>query len=139
MANQFVHFELTAADVGAARKFYTKVFDWKIGPAQKDMGGYAMIDLGSKTTGGGLTAPMMPGQPTGWLSYVEVDSVKKTLAKAEKAGAKVVVPFQEIPGHGAMGVFVDPQGTALGIWEKGQPVKKAAAKKPAAKKPAKKK
>src|SRR5258706_3471345 len=100
------------------------------------MGDYAMIDVGSKTSGGGLTKKMMPGQPTAWLSYVEVASVKKTMAKAEKAGAKAVLPFQEIGGMGAIGVFVDPQGAALGVWERSKPAKKATKK--VAKKKAKK-
>jgi predicted enzyme related to lactoylglutathione lyase len=128
MGNPFVHCELSADDVGAARKFYSKVFDWKIGPADPKMGDYAMIDVGSKTSGGGLTKKMMPGQPTAWLSYVEVASVKKTMAKAEKAGAKALVPFQKIGEMGAIGIFMDPQGAALGLWEKGKPAKKAAKK-----------
>jgi predicted enzyme related to lactoylglutathione lyase len=136
MGNPFVHCELSADDLGAARKFYSKVFDWKIGPADPKMGGYAMIDVGSKTSGGGLTKKMMPGQPTAWLSYVEVASVKKMMAKAEKAGAKALVPFQEIGEMGAIGIFMDPQGAALGLWEKGKPAKKAAKK---AKKKGKKK
>ncbi len=136
MGNPFVHCELSADDVGAARKFYSRVFDWKIGRADPKMGDYAMIDVGSKTSGGGLTKKMMPGQPTAWLNYVEVASVKKTMAKAEKAGAKALVPFQEIGEMGAIGIFMDPQGAALGVWEKGKPAKKVAKK---AKKKAKKK
>jgi len=129
MGNPFVHCELSADDVGGARKFYSKVFDWKIGPADPKMGDYALIDVGSKTSGGGLTKKMMPGQPTAWLSYVEVASVKKTMAKAEKAGAKAVVPFQPIGAMGAIGIFMDPQGAALGLWERAKPAKKAAKKK----------
>ncbi len=136
MGNPFVHCELSADDVGAARKFYSRVFDWKIGRADPKMGDYAMIDVGSKTSGGGLTKKMMPGQPTAWLNYVEVASVKKTMAKVEKAGAKALVPFQEIGEMGAIGIFMDPQGAALGVWEKGKPAKKVAKK---AKKKAKKK
>jgi predicted enzyme related to lactoylglutathione lyase len=128
MGNPFVHCELAADDVKAARKFYNKVFDWKIGPADPKMGDYAMIDVGSKTSGGGLTRKMMAGQPTAWLTYVEVDSVKKTMARAEKNGAKALVPFQEIGGMGAIGVFVDPQGAALGVWERGKPAPKKAAR-----------
>ena len=37
-----------------------------------------------------------------------------------------VAPYQPIPGMGAFGIFVDPTGAALGVWE------------PAPKKPAKK-
>jgi predicted enzyme related to lactoylglutathione lyase len=138
MANPFVHCELSADDVDAARKFYGELFDWKIGPADPTMGDYAMIDVGSTMSGGGLTKKMTPGQPTAWLTYVQVDSVKDTMAKAVAAGATAVVAFQEIGPMGAIGVFVDPQGAALGVWELGEAAKQAAAEKAKPKKVAKK-
>ncbi len=134
MGNAFVHTELSCDDVGAATKFYKKLFAWKI-TSMPEMN-YTLIDVGSKTSGGGMMAKMMPNQPTAWLPYVEVASVKKTIAKAQAAGANVVVPYQPIgETMGAIGVFIDPQGAALGVWEKGKPAKKA---KKGAKKPAKK-
>ena len=135
MGNPFVHMELSTDDVAAAKKFYKKVFDWKLNELGPEMGNYTMIDTGSRTVGGGLTAKMMPQQATGWLVYAEVDSVKKTIAKAEKAGAKIMVPFQEIGEMGAIGVFVDPTGAGFGVWEKAKakPAKKKAAKKKAKK------
>jgi predicted enzyme related to lactoylglutathione lyase len=135
MGNSFVHMELSTDDVGVAKKFYKKVFDWKLNTLGVEMGNYTLIDTGSKTVGGGMTKKMMPGQPTAWLPYAEVASVKKTIAKAEKAGAKAVVPYQEIGEMGAIGIFVDPTGATLGVWEQ---AKKAPAKK-SAKKAAKKK
>ena len=135
MGNAFVHTELSVDDVAAAKKFYKALFDWKLNDLGPEMGNYVMIDLGSKTSGGGITGKMSPTQPTGWLSYVEVASVKATMAKAAKAGATVVVAYQQVGSMGALGVFIDPQGAALGVWEKGKP----AAKQPAAKQPAAKK
>jgi uncharacterized protein len=135
MANHFVHMELSTDDVKAAKKFYKKVFDWKLNTLGPDMGDYTLIDTGAKNVGGGMTAKMMPNQPTAWLVYAEVDSVKRTMAKAAKAGAKVVVPFQPIPDMGAIGVFIDPTGAGFGVWEK---AKKAPAKKKAAAKKKKK-
>jgi hypothetical protein len=139
MGNPFVHIELAADDVGGAKKFYKAVFDWKL----EDMPGmdYTMLDVG-KGTGGGMTAKQMPGQPTTWLPYVAVASVDATLGKAEKAGAKILLPRHPIGEMGAIGVFMDPQGGALGVWEmaaKAAPKKKAAAKKKAAPKKAAKK
>jgi predicted enzyme related to lactoylglutathione lyase len=127
--------ELTTPDPGAARKFYKKLFDWKLTVLGADMGHYTLIDTGDKVAGGGMAAPMMPGAPTAWMPYALVDSVHETIAKAEKNGAKVLVKYQPIPGNGAIGVFLDPAGAAFGVWEK-EP-KKPAAKK--AKKAAKKK
>ena len=133
MGNAFVHCELAVDDVKAAQKFYKKLFNWKLTDTGPDMGNYILIDVGSRISGGGMTAKMMPNQPTAWLNYVEVDSVKKTMAKATKAGAKSLVPFQVVGDMGAIGVFMDPQGAALGVYEKAKPKKKKPARKPAKK------
>jgi len=131
MGNAFVHVELSTDDLAKAKKFYKSLFDWKLdemnGPAP-----YTMIGVG-KGTGGGMAKKTMPGTPTAWLPYVEVADVKKTLAQAAKAGARVVFDYHEIGAYGAIGIFVDPTGAALGVW---QMAKKAAPKKPAAKKKA---
>jgi len=137
MGNPFVHVELHADDVRAAKKFYKSVFDWKL----EDMPGmdYTMIGVG-KGAGGGMMKKPMPDEPAAWLPYVEVADVKKTIEKAREAGANVVLPYQSIGDMGAIGVFMDPAGAAIGVWElakKAAAPKKAAAKK-AAKKTAKK-
>jgi predicted enzyme related to lactoylglutathione lyase len=75
-----------------------------------------MIDTGSRQVGGGITARAMKEQPTAWLSDVQVKSVKASLARARKLGTRVVVPYQP-DGMGALGVFVDPTGAAIGVWE----------------------
>lgn len=135
MGNPFVHIELSTDDVAQAKKFYRSVFDWKLADAKMDGGMvYTMLDVG-KGVGGGMQKKMMAGAPTAWLPYVEVADVKKTLAKASKAGAQVVVDYQPIGEMGAIGVFVDPTGAAIGVWE----MAKKAPKKAAKKKPAKKK
>ena len=142
MPNPFAHIELTTDDLKAAQKFYGKVFAWKL----SEMPGmnYTMIDVGGGT-GGGMQSRPMPDAPTGWMPYVQVDDVKATVAKATKAGATAMLPYQEIGEMGAIGVFADPNGAVIGVWEAKQappapaPAKKATAKKASAKKaPAKK-
>ena len=145
MANEFVHLELSTDDVKKARSFYKTIFDWTfedmaMGPGMT----YTMIK--GAGTGGGMMGKQMPQQPTAWLAYVSVADLDKTVAKARKAGANVVVARQDIPGMGSLAVFIDPTGAALGLWEPAakaapaaKPAAKKAAKKPAAKKaPAKK-
>ncbi len=135
MPNPFAHLELTTDDLKAAQSFYGKVFGWKL----TDMPGmnYTMIDVGGSGVGGGMQSKPMPEAPTGWMPYVQVDSVKASLSKATKAGATVMLPYQEIGEMGAIGIFSDPTGCSLGVWEAKQA---AAAQAPAAKKkvPAKK-
>jgi predicted enzyme related to lactoylglutathione lyase len=122
MPNPFVHIELNTDDVAQAKKFYKGLFQWKLQP----MGpGYTGIDVGKGGAGGGMQKKPMPEAPTSWLPYVLVDDVKKTVAKARKLGANVQVEYMAIGDMGAIGVFVDPSGAAIGVWE--------AAKKPAKK------
>ena len=128
MPNAFVHIELNTDDVAKSKKFYKSLFKWKLGA----MGPYTMIDVGREkgAAGGGMQKKPMPEAPTMWLPYVEVDNVKKTMAKARKLGADVKVEYMEIPDMGAIGVFVDPSGAGIGVWEpKKKPKAKAKAKK----------
>ncbi len=127
--NPFCHIELATGDTDVASKFYKKLFTWKL--ATMPMGGssYTVIDMGMKDAGGGIMGKMMPEQPTAWMPYVLVDSVKKSVAKAAKLGAQVIVPYQDIPGHGACGVFTDPTGATIGVFEALKKAPKKAGKK----------
>jgi predicted enzyme related to lactoylglutathione lyase len=124
MPNAFVHIELNTDDVAKAKKFYKSLFKWKFGA----MGpGYTGIEVG-KGTGGGMQKKPMPDAPTMWLPYVEVDDVKKTVDKARKLGANILVEFMEIGDMGAIGVFMDPTGAAIGVWATAKKPKKSAKK-----------
>jgi len=142
MPNAFAHIELNTDDVQAAKKFYKAIFDWKI--VDMPAVNYSMIDVGGGT-GGGIQQKPVPEAPTAWLPYVQVDDLKKTIAKAQKAGAAIALDYMDIGEMGAIGVFIDPSGAALGLWQAGQGApkkaskKKASAKKAASAKPASKK
>ena len=131
MPNAFAHIELNTDDVQKAKKFYKTLFNWKI----SDIPGmnYSMIDVGGGT-GGGIQQKPMPEAPTSWLPYVQVDDVKKTIAKAQKAGAAIALDYVDIGEMGAIGVFIDPAGAALGVWQLGQAAAKKASKKKASSK-----
>lgn len=138
MPNPFVHVELNTDDVGAARSFYKKLFGWKFSDMPMGSGPkYTMVDVG-KGVGGGMMVKPMPDTPTMWLAYVQVDDVKKTMSRAATNGANVVVPYQEIQGMGALGIFIDPAGAVLGVWQPFMPARKAAPRKKAAAKPKRK-
>ena len=137
MPNAFAHIELTTRDLPKAKKFYKSVFAWKLAD-MKGPSPYTMINVG-QGTGGGMQAPPMPNAPTGWMPYVEVEDVKKTVAKAAKAGAKVMLDYHAIGDMGAIGVFADPLGSVIGVWEASKKAARGGAKKSAAKKAGSKK
>jgi hypothetical protein len=80
-----------------------------------------------------------------WLPYVAVDNARKTVERARKNGAQIIIEYQEVMSMGAFAIFVDPTGAVLGIWQSFGPMpgdkpaaKKKAARKKAAPKAAKK-
>jgi predicted enzyme related to lactoylglutathione lyase len=113
MPNPFAHVELNTDDLTKAKKFYKSLFQWKLAAMGPD---YTMIDVGPSGAGGGMQRKAIPGSPTLWLPYVQVDDVKKTIAKARKLGADIQLDYLDIEEMGAIGVFVDPTGAPLGVW-----------------------
>jgi predicted enzyme related to lactoylglutathione lyase len=121
MANPFVHVELATTDVEKAKSFYRSLFDWKLN--DMDMGGgmsYTMIEVG-EGTGGGMMKHPMPGAPSSWLAYVNVDDIKTATATAASLGATIFREVTEVPNAGSFSIIVDPTGAMVGLW---QPLKK---------------
>ncbi|MBV9646021.1 MAG: VOC family protein, partial [Candidatus Eremiobacteraeota bacterium] len=117
MANPFVHVELNTNDVAKAKAFYGSLFDWKLD--DMPMGGdnvYTMIGVGDGT-GGGMMKNPMPGAPSMWMAYVNVDDVKGATEKARSLGASVCRDVTEIPGYGAFSIIADPTGAMFGLWQ----------------------
>jgi predicted enzyme related to lactoylglutathione lyase len=116
MANPFVHVELNTTDVGAAKSFYSKLFDWKLEDVPMPNGAYTMIKVG-EGTGGGLTRHPVPGAPSMWLAYVQVDDIQAATQKAKSLGATVKQDVMEVMGAGWLSILQDPTGATLGLWK----------------------
>ncbi len=117
MSNPFVHVELNTTNVSKAKKFYGKLFAWKMQDIKSSAAGdYTMIDVG-KGTGGGLMANPIPNCPSFWLSYVLVKDIDAATKKAKKLGATIMKDVTEVMGMGWLSIIEDPTGAALGLWE----------------------
>src|SRR4051794_35955596 len=106
MANPFVHVELSTQDIAKAKSFYQSLFAWSLNDV--DMGGgftYTMIDVGGEGTGGGMMQHPMPGAPTMWLPYVQVDDLVAATAKAKSLGATVMRDATEVMGAGSFSII----------------------------------
>lgn len=118
MANPFVHIELNTTDPAKARTFYGQLFAWKM--EDVPMGGgmtYTTISPGDGGTGGGLMQHPVPGAPSTWLAYVDVDDVKASTEKARSLGAQVMRDVTEVPNMGWFSIIADPTGAHLGLWQ----------------------
>jgi predicted enzyme related to lactoylglutathione lyase len=117
MANPFVHVELSTTDLGKAKAFYTKLFDWKLEDMPMGDGAvYTLIQVGDGT-GGGMMQQMIPGAASAWLAYVEVDDIAAATRKAKSLGATVMKDVTEVMGAGSFSVIVDPTGAHLALWK----------------------
>ena len=123
MPNAFAHIELSTDNLKKAEKFYKTVFSWKLRPMPKFK--YTMIEVEKGGTGGGMQKKMDSNAPNAWLPYVEVSDVKDTVKKATKAGAKVMLDYMDIGDMGAIGIFADPSGATIGVWQQKGPAPKA--------------
>lgn len=108
------HIDIPVSDTTRASAFYGELFGWSIAefPGYE---GYPMWQAPNKISGGGL-APRDESftQPR---SYVEVDSIDETLAKAAENGGEVVDGKTPISETSWSASFRDPDGNHIGIYE----------------------
>src|ERR1700694_2501256 len=112
--------DLTTTDVEASKRFYGELFGWEWVASDTPRGGTywtANID-GEPVAGLSSHSQELAGQgiPSTWNSYVNVDNVDKTTAKAVAAGAQVIAPATDIGDTGRMSVVKDPGGPPIGMW-----------------------
>lgn len=112
--NPFCHVELNTSDLKKAKDFYSKLFDWKL----EDMpdGNYTLIKVG-EGTGGGMMKNPMPGTPSFWLSYVQVDDIEAATKKAKSLGASVMKDVTPVMDYGFFSVLADPTGAHFALWK----------------------
>jgi predicted enzyme related to lactoylglutathione lyase len=116
MANPFVHVELNTTDVAKAKSFYGQLFKWELEDVPMPGGTYTMIKPGAGTGGGMLKHPV-PGAPSSWLAYIDVEDIKASTEKARSLGATIMQDVVEVMGMGKMSVIIDPTGAAFALWQ----------------------
>ena len=124
MANRPVHFELQAADLERAMKFYSEVFDWKFEDYSEYVNSpYFGIITGEEGTPGinGAIQPSPAERPSlemGTNSAVltmEVENYDQTEQKILMAGGQVALPKMALTGMAWQGYYLDTEGNVFGI------------------------
>jgi len=160
MPAEIAHIEFKSANFARTSEFYGKLFDWQM--EQNASASYMKLAGGDGPSAGWFRADLV--QSPGPVAYLPVDDLESKLTEVEAAGGRILVRSLPFAGGGEIGLFADPDGNVVGLWQrKGAagtvagaaaaapkaaakpaepaPAKaaKAAAKPPAAKKPPKKK
>jgi len=117
----FCWIDLAANDRAVAKKFYGELFGWTFEdvPAGPDMT-YSIAKLGGLDVG--ALGDLMPEQklqgiPSHWMSYVAVTDADQAIAKAKSLGGKILAEAFDVMDVGRMGIFMDPDGAMLSVWQ----------------------
>lgn len=115
-------FEIPAADIDRAQKFYEAVFEIKMVAMDFQEMKMRMFPLDDpmKGVGGALVDSggfHKPSATDGPLIYLNGNpDVQQFLNRVEPAGGKVIVPKTTIsPEYGDMGVFIDTEGNRIAL------------------------
>jgi uncharacterized protein len=109
------------ADVDAAMRFYGGIFGWEFGgpgtmPGDPP-GRYFVARVEGDDVAGLGSAPAGEAPPPAWNTHVAVDSLHDAVARAQAAGASVILAPVDAPPAGRLAVVADPAGAAFCLWE----------------------
>lgn len=109
-----VHVEIPAANPNKAADFYRELFGWKIMPMPEM--NYVMWEA-QDGSGGGFPE-VSDENPAGRVTvYIDSDDVDSDLEKVKMLGGRMLHEKTEIPGMGWFGVFQDPDGNVLAVYQ----------------------
>jgi predicted enzyme related to lactoylglutathione lyase len=109
--------ELRTRDAEGAKRFYKETVGWSFeGMRTPDGEDYWVAMQDGKPVAGlfSLTSPRFDDVPESWMSFLAVDDVDKRVAKAMKAGAKLVMPIFNVPNVGRIAMLREPGGAGVG-------------------------
>jgi uncharacterized protein len=107
------YIEMPATDIAKSAEFYKKVFGWNV----RTRGDGAMaFDDGVGEVSGTWVKGRPPAAQPGFMIYVMVDSVEKTMEAIKAAGGEIVQPIGGDPGE-ITARFRDPGGNVVGLYQ----------------------
>src|ERR1700727_2986429 len=113
--------DLNTTDQEAAKAFYSALFGWEIEDMPAGEGVvYSMAAIDGKWVGAISPQPQQQrdaGVPPAWNSYITVEDVDDSAARAQELGATVHAPPFDVMDAGRMAVVQDPQGAFFEIWQ----------------------
>ncbi len=121
MDHTVVHFEIPANDVEKLKKFYSKLFEWKI---EKSSGPIEYWTIETVPVDEKMT-PLRPGVNGGLyrkerpenkpVNYIAVESIDKYIERVKTLGGTIVQQKQEVPGVGWIAIALDPEGNQIAM------------------------
>jgi len=117
VSSKTTHFEIYGEEPAKLAEFYVGLFAWKLEKAPGVDYWRIQTRSGNNTKVDGGVTYRPSYAPHSWLQYVNVDSIDRTLAEAQRMGASVLLPKTAIPKTGWYAVLADPQSNAFAVWQ----------------------
>jgi predicted enzyme related to lactoylglutathione lyase len=112
-------FEIPATDLDRAQRFYEALLDIQMSREEAGPQTLAVFKYGEGRVGGALVSGPRVSAPSTDGSVVYLDaspSLEKTLARAERLGARVLLPTIKLPGDiGSFAHIADSEGNRIGL------------------------
>jgi predicted enzyme related to lactoylglutathione lyase len=118
MTNPVGWFEIPATNLPRAKKFYNKVFGYKLTDEKMDNMEMSFFPMEEKAPGAAGTLIKGKGyKPSteGTLIYISVDDIPMTLNKVRREGGTVLMDKTSIGEHGFYALFKDCEGNRMAI------------------------
>jgi uncharacterized protein len=114
MPAEIAHIEFKSANFARTSEFYGKLFDWQM--EQNASASYMKLAGGNGPSAGWFRADLV--QSPGPVAYLPVDDLESKLTEVEAAGGRILVRSLPFAGGGEIGLFADPDGNVLGLWQR---------------------
>jgi predicted enzyme related to lactoylglutathione lyase len=111
--------DLVQPDPDATMAFYGDLFEWEYEPRTppEAPSRYAYARKEGLIVAGVGGPPAGAGDPSGWTTYMWVDSADAAVDAVVANGGQVVTPAVDIPRAGRVAVCSDPAGAVFGVWQ----------------------
>jgi predicted enzyme related to lactoylglutathione lyase len=123
MPGEMRHIEMFTHDIDEARAFYGDMFSWEF--RNLCMHGNKFLRWEVCCGLDGVFKIREKGSPDdypGPVNYISVNDVEEICNRVEKHGGTVLFKSEElIQGGPRIGIFADPNGIIIGLWQKIDP------------------
>ncbi|MUM18559.1 VOC family protein [Mycobacterium sp. CBMA271] len=109
--------DLSSSDLEKSKAFYGALFGWTLQEAGPEYGGYVNAHKDGKSVAGMIANNPEWNAPDGWTTYFATDDINATLQKVADNGGGNCMQAMEVPQLGYMGIFGDPSGAVVGLWQ----------------------
>lgn len=115
MPHPIIHVEFQVRNIHEAMKWYSDLFGWQTDyDAASSYGTFRTSP--EHTVDGGFN--QFTEHPVGTVAYVATDDLRGLLDKAQAQGARLIQDVTTVPGKGTYALISDPDGNAIGLWQR---------------------